>query len=108
MFKIKRKRNEDEKSIGYLFGIIEENSNKFNIQKYFLQLTSLEQIFNKFAKETERPDNQVLNMRYIDIPISNELISELFNWIFSERYNNIVIRMEIYLLIYYYIFFILE
>ena len=79
VFKIKRKRNEDEKSIGYLFGIIEENSNKFNIQKYFLQLTSLEQIFNKFAKETERPDNQVLNMRYIDIPISNELISELFN-----------------------------
>ena len=59
VFKIKRKRNEDEKSIGYLFGIIEENSNKFNIQKYFLQLTSLEQIFNKFAKETERPDNQV-------------------------------------------------
>ena len=79
VFKIKRKRNEDEKSIGYLFGIIEENSIKFNIQKYFLQLTSLEQIFNKFAKETERPDNQVLNMRYIDIPISNELISQLFN-----------------------------
>ena len=79
VFKIKRKRNEEEKSIGYLFGIIEENSIKFNIQKYFLQLTSLEQIFNKFAKETERPDNQVLNMRYIDIPISNELISELFN-----------------------------
>jgi len=79
VFKIKRNRNEDEKTIGYLFGIIEENSNKFNIQKYFLQLTSLEQIFNKFASETERPDNQVMNMRNIDIPINNELISELFN-----------------------------
>ena len=79
VFKIKRNRNEDEKTIGYLFGIIEENSNKFNIQKYFLQLTSLEQIFNKFASETERPDNQVMNMRNIDIPINNDLISELFN-----------------------------
>ena len=78
VFKIKRNRNEDEKSIGYLFGIIEENSIKFNIQKYFLQLTSLEQIFNKFASETERPDNQVI-MRNIDIPINNELISKLFN-----------------------------
>jgi len=79
VFKIKRNRNEDEKSIGYLFGIIEENSNKFNIQKYFLQLTSLEQIFNKFASETERPDNQVNNIRYIDININKELISQLFN-----------------------------
>jgi hypothetical protein len=79
VFKIKRNRNEDEKSIGYLFGIIEENSNKYNIQKYFLQLTSLEQIFNKFAKETDIPDNQVINMRYIDIKINNELISQLFN-----------------------------
>ena len=79
VFKIKRNRNENEKSIGYLFGIIEENSNKYNIQKYFLQLTSLEQIFNKFAKETDIPDNQVINMRYIDIKINNELISQLFN-----------------------------
>ena len=78
-FKIKRNRKKNEKSIGYLFGIIEENSNKFNIQKYFLQLTSLEQIFNKFASETERPDNQVNNIRYIDININKELISQLFN-----------------------------
>ena len=78
VFKIKRNRNEDEKSIGYLFGIIEENSNKFNIQKYFLQLTSLEQIFNQFAEETERPDNQIKQKRNIDISINKELISILF------------------------------
>ena len=79
VFKIKRNRKEEEKSIGYLFGIIEENSNKYNIQKYFLQLTSLEQIFNKFAKETERQDNQLNHIRNIDILIDNELISFLFN-----------------------------
>ena len=79
VFKIKRKRNEEEKSIGYLFGIIEENSNKYNIQKYFLQLTSLEQIFNKFAEETESQENQNHHLRNVDIIINNELISYLFN-----------------------------
>ena len=79
VFKIKRNRNENEKSIGYLFGIIEENNHKFNIEQYFLQLTSLEQIFNQFAKETEKKENQNIYMRNIDIPISKELISSLFN-----------------------------
>ena len=79
VFKIKRNRNENEKSIGYLFGIIEENNHKFNIEQYFLQLTSLEQIFNQFAKETEKKENQNMYTRNIDIPISNELISSLFN-----------------------------
>ena len=78
VFKIKRNRNTDEKSIGYLFGIIEENNHKFNIQQYFLQLTSLEQIFNNFAKQTERPENQLIYLRNIDIPINNNLISFLF------------------------------
>ena len=79
VFKIKRNKNEGEKSIGYLFSLIEENSSKFNIEQYFLQLTSLEQIFNKFARETERTDNQNINLRNIDIPINNEMISFLFN-----------------------------
>ena len=80
VFKIKRNKNEGEKSIGYLFGIIEEYKNKFNIEQYFLQLSSLEQIFNKFAKETEKNENQYKNneVRNIDIPITLELISSLF------------------------------
>ena len=80
VFKIKRNKNEGEKSIGYLFGIIEENKNKFNIEQYFLQLSSLEQIFNKFANETEKKDNQNINeIRNIDISITDELICSLFN-----------------------------
>ena len=79
VFKIKRNKSEGEKSIGYLFSIIEENSRKFNIEQYFLQLTSLEQIFNKFARETEKKENQIIYVRNIDIPINNELISSLFN-----------------------------
>ena len=54
------------------------NKKKINIQQYFLQLTSLEQIFNNFSKEKETPDNQLIYTRNIDIPITNELISFLF------------------------------
>ena len=80
VFKIKRNKNEKEKSIGFLFGIIEENKNKYNIEQYFLQLTSLEQIFNKFAKETEKSESQLYKgVRNIDIHITKELISSLFN-----------------------------
>ena len=76
VFKIKRNKNEEEKSIGFLFGIIEENKNKYNIEQYFLQLSSLEQIFNMFAKETEKNESQLYN-KNLDIPITNELISHL-------------------------------
>ena len=79
VFKIKRNKNEGEKSIGYLFGIIEENKTKYNIEQYFLQLSSLEQIFNKFAKETEKTDNQIYEFRNIDIPITLELITALLD-----------------------------
>ena len=79
VFKIKRNKNEGEKSIGYLFGIIEENKNKYNIEQYFLQLSSLEQIFNKFAKETEKNDNQIIGLKNIDIPITLELINSLID-----------------------------
>ena len=77
IFKIKRNKNGGEKSIGYLFGIIEENKSKYNIEQYFLQLSSLEQIFNNFAKKTEKIDNNI-EFRNIDIPITKELISSLF------------------------------
>ena len=81
IFKIKRNKSEGEKSIGYLFGIIEENKSKFNIEQYFLQLTSLEQIFNKFAKETEKDETQYKNNKVIniDIPITQELITSLID-----------------------------
>ena len=45
-----------DKSIGYLFGFIEKmkmNKYKFAINEYQAQDTTLEQIFNQFAKENE-------------------------------------------------------
>ena len=36
-FNIKRNRVKGEKTIGFLFGLIEENKNQLNIGQYFLQ-----------------------------------------------------------------------
>lgn len=41
---------EPEKSIGYMFGLIESNKVAYKISEYSLSQTSLEQIFNHFAK----------------------------------------------------------
>ena len=44
------------RSIGFVFGFIEKmkmNSYKFAINEYQAQETTLEQIFNQFAKENE-------------------------------------------------------
>ena len=49
------------------------------LKKIVINLIFKNILFNKFAKETDIPDNQVINMRYIDIKINNELISQLFN-----------------------------
>ena len=52
-FYIKRNKVKGEKTIGFLFGLIEENKNQFNIGQYFLQYSSLEYIFNMMAKNRE-------------------------------------------------------
>ena len=47
-------QNKDYKSIGYLFGFIEKmknNEDKYVINEYQAQETTLEQVFNQFAKE---------------------------------------------------------
>lgn len=46
--------NDKEKTIGYLFGFIERmksDSEKFVINEYQAHETTLEQVFNQFAKE---------------------------------------------------------
>ena len=73
IFKIKRNKIKGEKSIGFLFGLIEENKEKYNIEQYYLQLSSLEQIFNKFAKD----NNNNVNIDNSNIYISKELINYL-------------------------------
>ena len=73
VFKIKRNREEGEKTIGFLFGLIEDNKNEFKIGFYSLQYSSLEQIFNKFAKEKE--DNEI---NEIEVEIGKDF-TEIFD-----------------------------
>ena len=72
-FKIKRNKKKDEKTIGFLFGLIEDNKNEFKIGFYSLQYSSLEQIFNKFAKEKE--DNEI---NEIEVEIGKDF-TEIFD-----------------------------
>ena len=48
-FLFKLKRGKDTKSIGFFFGLFEENKEECHVSEYSIQLTSLEQIFNKFT-----------------------------------------------------------
>ena len=50
-YKIKVSR--DSYSIGYLFGMMEQVKNQYSISEYSVCQTTLEQIFNNFAKEAE-------------------------------------------------------
>lgn len=43
----------DSYSIGYLFGLMEDIKQEFEISEYSVTQTTLEQIFNNFAREAE-------------------------------------------------------
>ena len=77
VFKIKRNHNENEKTIGFLFGLTEKNKNKYYIEEYTFQQTSLEQIFNKFAKEQKNYVSKEKNIEKIEILITDDLLNKL-------------------------------
>jgi len=52
LFKMKKKENEN-KSIGYLFGLYDEHKEECFVSEYSIQQTSLEQIFNSFSQNQE-------------------------------------------------------
>ena len=69
---IKKERN---KSIGFLYGLIEDNKRNYSIEQYSLNLSSLEQIFNKFAREREGSFNEKDNKNSnFNVKITKELI----------------------------------
>ena len=75
IFKIKRNKSSGEKSIGFLFGFIEDNKEKYKIDQYILQVSSLEQIFNKFAEENDKYNR--INNDKIEIHITEDLINNI-------------------------------
>jgi len=99
LFKMKKKK-EDNKSIGYLFGLFETYKEECYITEYSLQQTTLEQIFNKFADNQDSQLKERINtevkpgdvenismdddirrktIRFPKIILSDELFSKLLN-----------------------------
>ena len=72
-FLFKLKKGKDNKSIGFFFGLFEENKNKYNIEEYSIQKSSLEQIFNKFANNKKKFVIELDEMDKLGIIIDDDL-----------------------------------
>lgn len=60
------------KSIGYLFGLIETKKEEFAISEYSASQTTLEQIFQMFAHMSYEDENEHLVFKY-DEEYENDL-----------------------------------
>ena len=79
LFKIKKGTN--NKSIGFLFTLLEKEKESCEITEYSIQQTSLEQIFNKFAENQGKTEEDIKNSEKVinDININNEIVTDLIN-----------------------------
>ena len=78
-FLFKLKKNPDSKSIGFLFSLLEKEKDECEITEYSIQQTSLEQIFNKFAENQGKTEEDIRNevKKDTNIPINLELVNDL-------------------------------
>ena len=78
-FLFKVKKSPDSKSIGFLFSLLEKQKDECEITEYSIQQTSLEQIFNKFAENQGKTEEDIKNEVKVDntVPINMELINDL-------------------------------
>jgi len=75
IFKLKIKKNSNNSSIGFLFGLFEDLKVEFFLSEYSISQTSLEQIFNKFASEN---DEEVLELNAKkELSIDSEFLHQL-------------------------------
>lgn len=63
-FKIKVSR--DQYSIGYLFGMMEDIKEDYSISEYSVSQTTLEQIFNNFAKQGDHETSSSIQKKKLD------------------------------------------
>ena len=57
-FLFKMKKDNNDKSIGFFFGLFEESKEECFVTEYSIQQTSLEQIFNSFAANQGKINNK--------------------------------------------------
>lgn len=66
------KVSRDNYSIGFLFGMMEEQKANYEISEYSVSQTTLEQIFNNFAKDAEK--NVSVNWLTLSRTLAEELL----------------------------------
>ena len=78
-FLFKIKKSSDSKSIGFLFTLLEKEKDACEITEYSIQQTSLEQIFNKFAENQGKTEEDIKNAEKVDnnIKIDDNLVNDL-------------------------------
>ena len=77
-FLYKIKKSESAKSIGFLFTTLEQVKEKCEITEYSIQQTSLEQIFNKFAENQGKTEEDIKHSeKKVEIPINEQIVKEL-------------------------------
>ena len=80
-FLFKIKKGKETNSIGFLFTLLEKEKDNCEITEYSIQQTSLEQIFNKFAENQGKTEEDIRNSEKVNnnININNELVHDLIN-----------------------------
>ena len=77
-FLFKMKKGPNTKSIGFFFGLFEKHKEECFITEYSIQPTSLEQIFNQFAKAQIAEQNTDKNKKHINqIKTNKEVKKEI-------------------------------
>jgi len=66
--KLPKKNSENNPTIGFLLGLIENKKSEYKISEFSVTQTSLEQIFNKFASEKE----EILNSNNKELAITKD------------------------------------
>ena len=83
-FLFKMKKNNETKSIGFFFGLFEDNKNNCYVTEYSIHQTSLEQIFNRFdsnkGKKSENKENEGADeeeIKNVEIVINDDVYNSL-------------------------------
>ena len=78
-FLFKIQKSPESKSIGFLFTLLEKEKDACEIIEYSIQPTSLEQIFNKFAENQGKTEEDIKNTVKVDnnIKIDDKLVHDL-------------------------------
>ena len=70
------KKGNNDKSIGFFFGLYDDSREECFVTEYSFQQTSLEQIFNKFAQNQGKTEKELKEKENLIEPKKNIIIDD--------------------------------